>query len=295
MIESVCINRYKCLMWVVCGVLITSVGYAQDISLEGNWELISGGVEGAEYSTFIVDDRNNVTFSETYPNEYEGVDYIFAVDHTGKFTVSEDGQVGYVGVATGEEINSNGEITAILEVLATGTISDDGNMIAGFWYNKEHYQTPEGDLEDEDGLPFVLIREGYDPGTPGEAIAGVWELTIEGDNISWTGQTTLDPNGSMIGEYASIGDLPAVPLAGFYSYSEDKEFEFEYTTSTSLPIVGETTFTVYGEGQGNEDNTEIAGTWVITVEVSVIATRTFEGTFVLKKVEETPVSNWTIF
>lgn len=105
----------------------------------------------------------------------------------------------------------------------------------------------------------------------------------------------LNPNGSLLGEYSAEQDLPAVPMAGFFTYSETKEFDLSYTTTTELPVVGETTFMVTGTGQGNDDNTHITGVWTITVDVSNLVTKTFEGTFALKKLEETDVMGWWMF
>lgn len=276
-------------------LFLVPVSWSQNSPLEGNWILTDGGVEGGEYSVFEVDNRGNTTFSASYPHVIDNQEYIFDVNHLGKMNVNENDQLVYAGLANGEAQGTDGDIKVRLEVGATGIVSTDNNMIAGVWANSEQYTTPSGTIQDQNSLPFILVRKGFDPGTPGEALAGTWEISIQGENLGWTGQVTLNPDGTMIGEYADSGNVPSVPLSGFFAYSEDKQFDFSYTTTTSLPVVGETTFTFSGEGEGNEDNTHIEGVWSFTVEVSGLASKTFNGTFELTKIEETPISNWQVF
>lgn len=283
-------------VFIVAFLFFALSSNAQVESLEGRW-VISAGVERAEYSVLEIDSKGNATFTESYPYSIDDQEYIFDVNHTGKFTYSEDRQFAYAGVGLGEARESGGTVRVRLQVVAGGMGSADDNILVGVWANTEIYTTPEGQVEDDDGLPLTLTREGYDPGSPGEEIAGTWEITLQGENIDWTGQVTLNPDGTMLGSYIPEGSLSEVPipLAGFFSYSETNQFEFSYTTTAELPVVGETTFTLSGQGQGNDDNTQITGTWAFTVQVTELNSRTFEGTFELDKIEDSDVPYWVLF
>ncbi len=267
---------------------------AQVEALEGNW-ITDAGIEGVEYGVLKIDSKGNVSGSETHTYTIDGTDTIFDVEHTGKITVNEDDQYVYAGIGIGTARDSNGTIRVRLQVAGSGMVSVDDNMLAGFWVSVETYITPDGEIHSEGGYPMTLIREGYDPGTPGEAIAGTWKISIQGENLGWTGEVTLNPDGTMAGEYTSDANLPSVPLSGFFSYSEDHHFECTYTTTTELPTVGETTFTLSCEGQGNEDNTYITGTWSFEVDVTDFLSMTFDGTFDLTKIEETGIHDWNLY
>ena len=283
---------------VVLGCLfVLPSAWGQVSILEGNWNLTTD-VEGATYGTVAINSLGVVTYTATFTNEFEGVTYTFDVAHTGKFVMNEENQLVYAGTASGEARDSNGEITVKLVVSGTGLLSSDGNVMVGVWVNKESYDTPLGTMSDEDGSSFIMVREGYDPGTPGEALAGVWQLHIQGDNIDWTGEVTLNPDGTLMGEYvpADVQNAAALAMAGLFSYSESKEFQVTYTTEPiTLPVVGEVTFTFTGSGQGNEDNTYISGIWTFTVDVSDRVSQTFEGTFELTKLSDSDVLEWSMY
>ncbi len=272
--------------------LFTAGGYAQVESLQGTWNIEISSLEDATFSPVEVDAEGNVFFTETLYDSFEGEDYIFDIEHRGKISTNTGQEFIYLGVANGAARDTNETITVHLEAMASGVISPDNNMIVGVWYNRITIVTPEGQFTDEANFSFLLTREGYDPGTPGAALAGVWEITLTSENFEWTGEVTLDPEGTIMGEYSSSISEMIAPLAGIFSYSEDKTFDVSYTTSTILPVVGETTFVLEGEGEGNEDNTLITGTWTVTVQISNQLTRTFTGTFELKKVEQSGFSYW---
>ncbi len=265
-------------------------------TLEGNWNLQTD-VEGAVYSTVAIDGSGKVAFSASYPYEYADQPYIFDVDHVGTYQILADNQITYQGIGNGVARDTNGTVTVTLIVTGTGMISDDGNMVAGVWVNTEEYHTPAGTIMDEDGTPYTLTKEGYEPAEPEEELPGVWEIHIQGENIDWTGQVTLYANGSILGEYSTgLEGVAPVVMSGFYTYSETKQFEFSYTTQpVEIPVVGETSFTLSGSGTGNEENTQIAGTWSFTVAVSDRIDKTFTGTFVLTKIENARVGEWILF
>lgn len=276
--------------------LIPLTSQSQVSKMEGVW-ILDTDVPGAEYAPLSIDNQGNVTFSESYPYPIGEVEYIFDVAHTGKvnsFNV-ETNDFLYSGVGTGPARDTNGSITVRLDVTANGVLSSDNNMIAGVWYNLETYTTPQGSFLDEDGYPYTLIRQGYVPAESYEAVEGVWQITFTGQNLSWTGEVALAANGLMKGDYSTLPEMPEIPLAGLYTYNEEtKEFTFAYTTTTTLPVVGETKVKVEGTGQGNEDNTLITGTWTITVIVKGRST-TFNGTFEFKKIESSSVPEWTMY
>ena len=51
---------------------------------------------------------------------------------------------------------------------------------------------------------------------------------------------------------------------------------------------------ISGEGQGNDDDTHIAGTWAFTVQVTDQMSRTFEGTFELTKIEASGIQDFWV-
>jgi|GEM_PF-4925654 hypothetical protein len=274
---------------------ISSTGQAQVALLEGAWEIQFTGVENAMYGPVTIDGNGNMSFLEILTYDYEGMAYVFDIEHRGKITYNAEHEFVYLGVGNGVARDTNGAVTVRLDVIANGIGDANNNVVVGGWYNKETYVTPIGVLYDEDGWSFAMTREGYDPGAPGEAVAGVWEITLTSENFSWTGEVTLAADGTMMGEYSSTLSEAAALFGGFYSYSEDKTFAFSYSTMTVLPVVGETTFTVAGEGQGNEENTQITGTWSLTVDITNRLTQTFTGTFELKKIETSGVDGWNVY
>lgn len=278
-------------VFLLASLVFTAAATAQVGSLEGTWN-IEPTSEGVEYSPVTVDNQGNASFSETYTYTAGATESIFDVEHTGKFTYVNQEFV-YLGIGVGVARDSNGGVQVRFEVAAYGIGSDDNNMLVGVWVSQETYTTPEGQFLDEEECTLIMTREGYDPGTPGQAVAGVWEVHLTGENIDWTGEVTLDPEGTMTGELAAQSGLP-VPVAGLFSYSEAKAFDFTYSTTTELPVVGEATVTVSGQGQGNGDNSQISGTWLISVEVSTLVTKTFAGTFELTKVAESSVAEWCL-
>ncbi len=291
-------KRNAFLMMVCAGILISlSPVWAQVDQLEGDWNLETD-IEGGEQSIVTISNNGNTVFSETYPYIIGETEYIFDVGHTGKFTALADGQLLYTGVGNGTALDADGAISVKLVVTGSGMISDDANMVVGVWKNLETYTTPDGNISDSDGKSFILTRDGFDPGTPGAALAGVWEITLTGANIDWTGEVTMNPDGTLMGNYAPTGSSNAqmLALAGLFSYSQQKEFDFTYTTEpVELPIVGETTFTLSGTGQGNDDNTHIAGTWEFTVDVSNLVSKTFSGTYEMTKLADAGLDNWALF
>jgi hypothetical protein len=284
-------------MWAVIAFFgLCGVASSQVENLEGEWN-IETSTENAEFSLITIDNKGNAAFTEHYTYKYMGDDYLFNVNHTGKFLFQDEFQAVYAGLGMGESTNTGNTVVLQMESGGTGLVSTDFNQIVGVWVNKETYQTAEGQLDDEDSASYVMTRVGYEPGTPGELVAGIWKITITGQNIDWTGTIELDPDGTLAGEYAPEG-VPetAWVLAGLYRYSEQQEFNFTYTTEpVELPLVGETTFFLSGTGQGNDDHTQIEGTWSITVKVSNLVTRTFEGTFLMVRLDETLVTDWFLF
>jgi hypothetical protein len=275
--------------------LLSPTAQAQISNMQGEW-ILDTDVPGADYGVVVIDNQGNVTFNESYPYDIGDAEYIFDVGHTGKVT-SLDMQTNdfvYGGVGTGPARDTNGTITVRLDVSANGVLSSDSNMIVGVWYNSETYNTPQGVIPDEDAWPYTLIRKGYDPGEPGEEVQGAWQITFTGQNLSWTGEVILDASGMMKGNYSTNPTIPDIPLAGLYTFNaETKEFTFAYTTMATLPLVGETQVKVTGTGKGNEDNTLITGTWIITVEVKGRST-SFNGTFEFKKIADTYVADWDL-
>jgi hypothetical protein len=274
-------KRNVFLMTVCAGILICLPPvWAQVEQLEGDWNLETD-IEGGEQSIVTISNNGNTVFSETYPYIVGETEYIFDVGHTGRFTALADGQLLYTGVGNGEALDANGDITVKLAVTGSGMISDDANMVVGVWKNLETYTTPDGVINDSDGKSFILTRDGFDPGTPGQALAGLWEITLIGANIDWTGQVTMNPDGTLMGNYAPTGSSTTqmLALAGLFSYSQEKEFDFTLT----------------GTGQGNDDNTHIEGTWEFTVDVSNLVSKTFSGTYEMTKLEDAGLDNWDLF
>jgi len=293
------LNKRNVFLMTVCAGILISLPpvWAQVEQLEGDWNLETD-IEGAEQSIVTINNNGNTVFSETYPYIVGETEYIFDVGHTGWFTALADGQLLYTGVGNGEALESNGDINVKLAVTGSGMISDDANMVVGVWKNLETYTTPDGVMNDSDGKSFILTRDGFDPGTPGQALAGVWDITLTGANIDWTGQVTMNQDGTLMGNYAPTGSSTTqmLALAGLFSYSQEKEFDFTYTTEpVELPIVGEATFTLTGTGQGNDDNTHIEGTWEFTVDVSNLVSKTFSGTYEMTKLEDAGLDNWDLF
>jgi len=266
-------------------------GLAQVQQIEGQWNIQAQGVE-SEFTPVTIQRIGTATFAETAAFVIESQAIDGTVNYTGKFIYNEDRTFVYAGMGLGTG-TADGQSAGIrMEVAIGGIGSTDNNMLAGVWGSKETFTVGGSDLSSERSFPVFFIRDGYDPGAPGEALAGTWQITLTSERYSWTGQVTLNPDGSMLGEYAPAA-APPIPLAGFFSYSDTKEFSFEYTTDVDVPVVGTTTITLTGNGQGDENNTKITGIWSFTVEVSGRQPQTFEGTFVLTKLVTADAGPWS--
>ncbi|MFH1742758.1 MAG: hypothetical protein ABIH23_27445 [bacterium] len=263
---------------------------AQVSQLEGAW-VIEDGTDGTEFSPATINTLGRMTFTEVFSYRIGEQDYVFDINYTGQVTYNESKEFAFVGIGIGMARESNGTVTARIEAAATGIGSADNVVLTGIWLDSRTFTTPDGETPAQTVRPVILVREGADIPTPGAVLAGTWQITLTSTNFEWSGEVTLNPDGSMLGEYSSLSGA-LVPLAGLFTYSETKEFSLTYTTTTELPVLGETTFTLSGEGQGNEDNTEISGTRSFTVQVTDRTTQTFEGTFVLKKIASSGVLSW---
>ena len=276
-------------------LLVFTVSAQGQVSLlQGKWT-ISTDVSGAEFSPAVIDSQGNATFSQTLTAEMGDKTYIFDVQHSGKVTYSTSRDFVYTGTGSGTARDTNGTVKVQIQVTATGMGDNTNNIIMGLWTDKEQYTTPQGTLNDEEDCTFTMVKEGYDPGTPGDAVAGVWQITLTGENISWTGQVTMNPNGTLAGEYTTTTGMPPIPLAGFYTYDPNsKAVTFNYTTMATLPVLGEMQVTVSGTGKANSDLTQISGTWSIAVTVKA-RSYNFKGTYEMKKLANTAINDWSLF
>ena len=155
---------------VVVGLLVILCSFnsfAQVERMEGVWEL-STEVPEAEYGPVTIDASGNSQFTETYPYEIGGQEYLIDVEHVGVVTFRNQEEYDYVGTANGFARDTEESIKVFLDVTGNGLLSSDGNMAVGVWMNTEEYTTPTGTYPDYDGSPYVLVRQGYDPGTPEE-------------------------------------------------------------------------------------------------------------------------------
>ncbi len=280
-------------MVVLMAVCLTGPALAQVQQIEGQWNIEAQGVD-SEFTPVTIQRIGTATFGETATFTIDDTDVAGTANHTGKFIYNEDRSFVYAGMGLGTGTSDGQSANIRMEVAIAGVGSTDNNMLAGVWGSKETFTIGADSLTSERSFPIFFIREGYDPGTPGEAIAGTWQITLSSDRYSWTGQVTLNPDGSMLGEYAPAA-APPIPLAGFFSYSETKEFSFKYSTDVEVPLVGTTTIALAGEGHGNEDDTKITGTWTFTVEATGHQTQTFEGTFVLTKLATSHAEPWLMY
>ena len=286
-------TRFFMIVWALLLSFSTTV-QGQVSYLQGKW-IITTDVSGAEFSSAEIDSQGNAVFTQTLTAEMENKTYIFDIQHTGKVTYSTSRDFVYTGTGSGTARDTNGTVKVQIQVVATGMGDNTNNMVMGLWTDKEQYITPQGTLNDEEECTFTMVKEGYDPGTPGQAVAGIWQITLTGENISWTGQVTMNPNGTLAGEYSSSTGMPPVPLAGFYTYDPNtKAITFNYTTMATLPVIGELQVTVSGTGKANPDLTQIAGTWSITVVVKG-RSYNFKGTYEMKKLPNTPIQDWSLF
>ncbi|HPO07431.1 MAG TPA: hypothetical protein PLZ55_02085 [bacterium] len=286
------------LCFSMAGILVVfgclGVASAQVSLLQGAW-IVDDGIDGTEFGPATINAIGVMSFAEvsTYADEEIGT-YVFDITYNGMITYGTDRKFAYGGIGVGVARNTGGTVQVHFDVVAAGIGSTDNNMLAGVWTSPGTLTTPQGQFDVAISRPILLIREGYDPGNPGEDLAGTWSITITGANFEWSGEITLNPDGTMMGE-TGAGLVPPVPLAGFFTYSETKQFNFTYTTTQTLPVLGETTFTLTGQGQGNEDNTEINGTWSFTVQVTDRQSQTFEGTFSLVKIADSSVGYWDLY
>jgi hypothetical protein len=273
-------------------VLALAFGAHADVAdIAGAW-IIDDSADGTEFSTATIDEQGGVTFTEVYRTDYKGEEYVFDITHTGTFATPSADAFTYSGTGTGTARESGGTITVQFVTTASGSISPDKNLMAGYWAQQETYDSPQGQVTDQDDAPLLMTRADHDPGTPGAEVEGVWLITLSGENVDWSGQVTLNDNGTMTG-YLDIAE-DTVPLAGLFTYSESNEMEFVYTTTLALPIVGERTFSLEAEGQGNESNTEITGTWAFSVTVSGNIKRNFSGSFKMTKVSIPKSNSWLL-
>ncbi|MBN1515610.1 hypothetical protein JXA32_03470 [Candidatus Sumerlaeota bacterium] len=250
--------------------------------------------DGTTFEQCTIDSSGNATFTEYYDTSMDyPYDYTMTVTHAGVFTYDTNRRFTYTGTGAGVA-QEDPLATCIFNVSAEGTGSEDHNQLAGYWSDTEQYYY-NGSLmgSDVDASQVVMTRVSYIPPEESPEIVGTYLITIYGENFSWSGEVTMNPDGTMTGYISKVGD--DAPLAGLYEYDDaSNTLTFEYTSSMDLPIVGERVFVFEATGTSNDANTVVTGTWSIT-----LTAREFNGTFTMvksgKQIPNTRASGWILY
>lgn len=295
-----------------CMLLAPAIAYGQVDVLQGDWTLTTLVPDG-EYGVFTIDPTGSAGFPTTIRHSLEGQDFTFEAEHRGLAQLQEGFVFAYAGAGTASAVEAN-SYRVLSNVVATGVVSPASTVCAGVWLEKQTYTKSLRSLDVVDVTSaFVLMRDDFVPpelpGYVAEDIEGEWEIVLGDDTLvlSWTGLVTLNIDGTLIGllGLSDIIEERAAPIAGLYVASEDGVFEFEYATVVEIPVVGVKTVTIYATGQLSEDNTQITGTWTLTVESGdeaaaktqvtqeqLVERRTYSGEFNMNRVRTSAVPFW---
>lgn len=285
-------HKVSALVLTAAAVILAGNAFAEDSPLAGTWT-ITNATGSAVMSPVKIDATGNAQFTEKFTHAVEGKTYTFTATHFGQMKLNAQGQLLYVGMASGTAAE-NPKVRVREEVFAIGQVSYDTNAIAGVWMATYTYVKDSKSYNDEVGYPFLMVREGTQPANLVDMISGTWNLDVQGDYVDWSGDVEIKPDGSILGKYTNIDGFPKFPIVGFLPYAKDHQFQFEYVTTVEIARVGETTIALECVGTGNEDNTVITGTYKASVSLKTGGmTYTTEGNFTMTKIEAWVAPKWS--